>query len=79
MIVKNQIFTFTFNSENLIVNDEKGQKIVSFFYNMKGYIPEFELSNNRNVIYNFQERGKTIQIKEFKKAIKTGFVNLKKY
>ena len=77
--IKNQKFTFTANSKELKVKGEDGKEVVSFYYNMRGYVPNFELSNNRNVLYHFPERAKTTIIKLFKNAIKTGFVNLKIY
>jgi hypothetical protein len=79
MKIKNQKFEFKGDSKKLIVKDEKGKEIASFFYNMRGYVPNFELSNSRKVLYHFPERAESTMIRDFKKAIKNGFVNLKTY
>lgn len=81
-IIKKQKFQFEtisncFSKEKLNIKDEKRAVIASFQFNMIGFIPNFQLSNDSKVKYNFPERGEKAQIKEFKKAIMTGFVNLK--
>ena len=66
-------------TNELIIEDDNGVKICSFSFNMKGYSPNFELTNNEGVEWHFQERAETTQIKELKKAFKEGYNIFKNY
>lgn len=70
---------FLDESDLMIVKDESGNKIASFYYNMTGFVADFDLSDKEGVIYTFYERAASTQIREFKKALKQGFVNIKNY
>ena len=61
------------------MKDKDGKEIASFFFNMKGFVPNFELANQRGVLYSFFERAQKTQIKEFKNAINSGYTRIKLY
>ena len=65
-------------SELIIENDNR-VKICSFNFNMKGYTPNFELTNNEGIEWNFQERAESTQLKELKRAFKEGYNLFKNY
>jgi hypothetical protein len=57
-----------------------GKKIASFYYNMKGYNQDFYLFNEAGTQYGFGgDRSKSHQVKDFKTAIKAGFVHIKPF
>jgi len=50
--------------------------VCHFDYNMTGYKPDFELSNNEGVINHFSEGSKSYCIKKFKESLMEGYINL---
>lgn len=71
----NELTSFGFPHSLIITAN--GKKIGKFYYNMRGYVPDFVLSNEAGVQQHFGEKNKLTQSIAFKKAVKQGFVSFK--
>jgi hypothetical protein len=72
--------TTAYGTPDRLILKSDGKKIAEFYYNIKGYNRDFVLKNNEGGSYIFgQEKPKTSQINEFKRALKAGYTNLKYY
>jgi len=77
-------FTFkeTFNAfdePDYLFIYKDGKKLTEFYYNMRGFIPNFTLTNGNGVQASFGELSKSKSLRLFKNNIKQGFVNLHKF
>lgn len=56
-----------------------GQYVARFYFNMRGYVQDFQLRNAEGTGFDLGERGKSTQIRELKRAIRDGFSKLIPY
>ena len=72
--------TFSFGNPDKLILKYNGKKIAQFYFNMRGYNSDFALKNSNGVHYGFGgDKSKSKQVSDFKKALKDGFIFIKKY